>query len=68
MGTEASADESVVSPVVPEMHRQVVSILGWMDDATFANLSAKAQAGRTGRLRRSARLPTDMVACAENPV
>jgi chromate transporter len=30
--------------VVPEMHRQVVTVLGWMDDATFANLFAVAQA------------------------
>ena len=30
--------------VVPEIHRQVVEVLGWMDGATFANLYALAQA------------------------
>ena len=30
--------------VVPDMHRQVVETLGWMDNATFANLFAIAQA------------------------
>jgi len=30
--------------VLPEMHRQVVTIQGWMDDTTFANLFAIAQA------------------------
>ncbi|MDR3441343.1 chromate transporter [Telmatospirillum sp.] len=30
--------------VVPDIHRQVVDILGWMDNATFANLFAIAQA------------------------
>jgi chromate transporter len=30
--------------VVPDIHRQVVETLGWMDDATFANLFAIAQA------------------------
>lgn len=30
--------------VLPEMHRQVVNVMGWMDDATFANLFAVAQA------------------------
>jgi chromate transporter len=30
--------------VLPEIHRQVVDVLGWMDSATFANLFAIAQA------------------------
>ena len=30
--------------VLPEIHRQVVDVLGWMDDATFANLFAISQA------------------------
>jgi chromate transporter len=30
--------------VVPDIHRQVVETLGWMDNATFANLFAIAQA------------------------
>jgi chromate transporter len=30
--------------VVPELHRQVVGALHWMDDATFVNLFAIAQA------------------------
>jgi chromate transporter len=30
--------------VVPEMHRQIVEIHGWMSDATFAQLFALAQA------------------------
>jgi chromate transporter len=33
-----------VSAVMPGMHRQVVEVLGWMNDATFANLFAIAQA------------------------
>lgn len=33
-----------VSAVVPGMHRQVVEVLGWMNDATFVNLFAIAQA------------------------
>lgn len=28
---------------LPEIHRQVVEVLGWMDDATFAHLFAIAQ-------------------------
>ncbi len=28
---------------LPEIHRQVVSVLGWMDDATFVNLFAISQ-------------------------
>ena len=28
---------------LPEIHRQVVSVLGWMDDSTFANLFAISQ-------------------------
>lgn len=31
------------SAVVPEMHRQAVDVLGWMDAATFAKLFAVAQ-------------------------
>jgi len=30
--------------VLPEMHRQVVELRGWLDDATFAQLYALAQA------------------------
>ncbi|MET1028854.1 MAG: chromate transporter [Dongiaceae bacterium] len=30
--------------VIPEMHRQVVTLQGWMSDNTFANLFAIAQA------------------------
>ena len=30
--------------VLPELHRQVVDVLGWMDDTTFANLFALSQA------------------------
>lgn len=30
--------------VLPEMHRQLVEIRGWMDDATFSQLYALAQA------------------------
>lgn len=30
--------------VLPEIHRQVVTVLGWMDDATFAHLFAVSQA------------------------
>ncbi|HVJ43623.1 MAG TPA: chromate transporter [Dongiaceae bacterium] len=30
--------------VLPEMHRQAVSVHGWLDDTTFANLFAIAQA------------------------
>ena len=30
--------------VMPDIHRQVVAVLGWMDDTTFANLFAIAQA------------------------
>jgi chromate transporter len=30
--------------LVPELHRQVVDLLAWMDDATFARLFAIAQA------------------------
>jgi chromate transporter len=30
--------------VIPEIHRQVVEVHGWMNDATFANLFAIAQA------------------------
>lgn len=30
--------------VIPDIHRQVVETLGWMDNATFANLFAIAQA------------------------
>jgi chromate transporter len=30
--------------VIPDIHRQVVDTLGWMDNATFANLFAIAQA------------------------
>lgn len=30
--------------VIPDIHRQVVNVLGWMDDATFANLFALSQA------------------------
>ncbi len=33
-----------VVAVVPDIHRQVVDVLGWMDDATFANLFAISQA------------------------
>ena len=30
--------------VLPEMHRQVVELRGWLDDATFSQLYALAQA------------------------
>ena len=30
--------------VLPEMHRQLVELRGWLDDATFAQLYALAQA------------------------
>jgi chromate transporter len=30
--------------VLPEMHRQIVNVLGWMDDTTFTSLFAIAQA------------------------
>jgi len=30
--------------ILPEIHRQVVEVLGWMDDATFAHLFAISQA------------------------
>ena len=30
--------------VLPEMHRQLVDLHGWLDDATFAQLYALAQA------------------------
>lgn len=30
--------------VIPDIHRQVVNVLGWMNDATFANLFALSQA------------------------
>lgn len=33
-----------VSAVVPEMHRRVVGLLGWMNDTTFVNLFAISQA------------------------
>ena len=32
-----------VVSVLPEMHRQIVDVHGWLDDATFANLFAIAQ-------------------------
>lgn len=33
-----------VNAVLPGMHRRVVEVLGWMNDATFANLFALSQA------------------------
>jgi chromate transporter len=33
-----------VSAMVPGIHRQVVEVLGWMNDATFVNLFAISQA------------------------
>lgn len=33
-----------INATIPEVHRRIVDVLGWMNDATFANLFAIAQA------------------------
>ena len=52
--------------VVPEMHRQAVDVLHWMDAPTFANLFALAQLA-PGPDRKSTRLNSSHIPLSRMP-